>query len=147
MWQTLFWVQIIENNSTFYWNAPLIKTSTVYWSMSSNLKALPNSFLNEKNPFMCGLSVCKICTIFMHRICFIIVQFFRPWQRHNRLRNLIRVLHCMVNSNSYVRIRVKMWMFRINVWVSPHQLRNVDRKIATNCTRSTSRKCTIQSWI
>ena len=67
-----------------------------------------------------GLSVCNTCTSFMYRRGFIIVQLFRPWRKHNGPQNLIRVLHCLVNSNSYVRIRVKFGIFRINVWISPH---------------------------
>ena len=58
-----------------------------------------------------GLSICNICTIFVYRTDFIIVQLFRPWPRHNGLKNLIRARHCMVNSNSYVRIRVKIINF------------------------------------
>ena len=46
--------------------------------------------------------------IFMYRRGFFIIQLFRPWLRHNGLQNLIRALHCMVNSNSYVRIHVKI---------------------------------------
>ena len=44
---------------------------------------------------------------FMYRRGFIIVELFRPWLRHDGLQNPIRVLHFKVNSNSYVRIRVK----------------------------------------
>ena len=42
----------------------LYVTSTVYWCMASNLKALRNLFLNEKKIHLCvGLSVCNIlCT-------------------------------------------------------------------------------------
>ena len=66
----------------------------------------------RKNPFMCGFICLQYMYFiyvpeFMYRRGFI-VQLFRPWLRHNGLQNLIRVLHSMVNSNSYVRIRVKI---------------------------------------
>ena len=101
------------------WYRPIPKqntTSTVYLCMASNLKALRNLFLNEKIHLCVGLSVCNICTIFMYTRGFIIVHLFRPWLRHNGLQNLIRVLHCMVNSNSYARIRVKI-TYCWNQWV------------------------------
>ena len=82
--------------------------STVYWCMASNLKALRNVFLNEKIHLCVGLSVNNMCTIFMYRRGFIIIQLFRPGRKHNGLKNLLRVLHCMAKSNSYVRIRVKI---------------------------------------
>ena len=77
------------------------ETSTVYWCMASNLKALRNLYLNKIYIYIyVGLSVCNICTIFMYRIAFLIVQLFRPWVKHNGLQNPIRVLRCMVNSDS-----------------------------------------------
>ena len=92
-------------------NLSIPVTSTVYWCMASNLKALRNVFLNEKIHLCVGVSVSDICTIFMYKRGFIIVQLFRPWRRHNGLQNLICVLHCMVNSNSYVWIPVKIINF------------------------------------
>ena len=41
-----------------------VDTSTVYWCMASNLKALRNLFLNEKIPLMCGF----ICLQYMYYI-------------------------------------------------------------------------------
>ena len=42
---------------------------------------------------------------------FVIVQLFRPWLKHNGLQNPIRVLRCMVNCGSYVRICVFIMSF------------------------------------
>ena len=68
-------------------------------------------FIFEWKKLTVGLSVCNICIIFMYRRGFIIVQLFRPWLKHNGLPNPIRVLRCMGNSDSYVRIRVLIMNF------------------------------------
>ena len=60
------WVVCVGMKLTDYTaNYPcLFNTSTVYWCMVSNLKALRNVFLSEKNQFMCGF----ICLQYMYYI-------------------------------------------------------------------------------
>ena len=96
-----------------YFKSTNMMTNTIYWCIASNLKALRNMFMNEKKSicvwvYLFAIYVVIYVYIFMYRRGFFIVQLFRPWLRHNGLQNLIRALHCMVNSNSYVRIHVKI---------------------------------------
>ena len=84
------------------WNVCICKNFIVLFMYGIKFKSFPKFIFEWKICWCMGLSVCNICTIFQYRRSFIIVQLFRPWLRHNRLRNSIRVLRWVCGEYSYV---------------------------------------------